>query len=397
MLFNNIKNLSKTINYKSLLIYNLTINNIFSMENNKIFTDFKGSILDNQDYIKIDNNNISNKKKNCFFSFITKKETEEIIFCKEKIIENEIKTKKTLLIQNSLNHPNISKLLSVITRYDNKMNKKRYYILTNFSKNGDLNDFIGDFKNNIKVHNNKLNTLNEKIENKDDEYNKKINELNENFKIKNDEYKEKLNKYTYQIINAIHICHLNNIIHRDIKPENFIVNDEDNIELIDFDYSTKNIKDNKYLATFNYTSPEMIFTESIKTRQDILTNLENYNENIFDHMKNNNYGKINENDKKESYFYYCKANDMYCLGTTLFRLYYGKYIRYQEKFKMFFDEKSQNKIFENTFYGPTELKESVDECIKNLLVPEKDRWTIENVINSNLYYKLKNINEIPIE
>lgn len=44
-------------------------------------------------------------------------------------------------------------------------------------------------------------------------------------------------KYTYQVADALHYCHLNNVIHRDLKPENILLTSEDNIKLADFGWS----------------------------------------------------------------------------------------------------------------------------------------------------------------
>lgn len=45
---------------------------------------------------------------------------------------------------------------------------------------------------------------------------------------------ERAKKYTYQLIQAVLHCHVNDVIHRDIKPENLLVNDSDDIKLTDF-------------------------------------------------------------------------------------------------------------------------------------------------------------------
>jgi serine/threonine protein kinase len=45
---------------------------------------------------------------------------------------------------------------------------------------------------------------------------------------------ERAKKYTYQLIQAVLHCHVNDVIHRDIKPENLLVNDGDDIKLTDF-------------------------------------------------------------------------------------------------------------------------------------------------------------------
>lgn len=44
-------------------------------------------------------------------------------------------------------------------------------------------------------------------------------------------------KYTYQVADALHYCHLNNVIHRDLKPENILLTHDDNVKLADFGWS----------------------------------------------------------------------------------------------------------------------------------------------------------------
>ncbi|CUG02083.1 protein kinase, putative [Bodo saltans] len=45
---------------------------------------------------------------------------------------------------------------------------------------------------------------------------------------------ERAKKYTYQLIQAVLHCHVNDVIHRDIKPENLLVNESDDLKLTDF-------------------------------------------------------------------------------------------------------------------------------------------------------------------
>lgn len=38
-------------------------------------------------------------------------------------------------------------------------------------------------------------------------------------------------RYTYQVADALHYCHLNNVIHRDLKPENLLLSVGDQVKL----------------------------------------------------------------------------------------------------------------------------------------------------------------------
>eukprot|EP00039_Didymoeca_costata_P019876 m.339267 g.339267 ORF g.339267 m.339267 type:complete len:301 (+) comp18729_c0_seq1:331-1233(+) len=45
---------------------------------------------------------------------------------------------------------------------------------------------------------------------------------------------ETTKSFTFQILQAIHYCHIRRIIHRDIKPQNVLIDDRNNIKLADF-------------------------------------------------------------------------------------------------------------------------------------------------------------------
>lgn len=67
-------------------------------------------------------------------------------------------------------------------------------------------------------------------------------------------------KYTYQVADALHYCHLNNVIHRDLKPENILLTADDNVKLADFGWSAHTISNNRktMCGTLDYLPPEMI-------------------------------------------------------------------------------------------------------------------------------------------
>lgn len=67
-------------------------------------------------------------------------------------------------------------------------------------------------------------------------------------------------KYTYQIADALHYCHVNNVIHRDLKPENIMLTAEDNVKLADFGWSAHTISNKRktMCGTLDYLPPEMV-------------------------------------------------------------------------------------------------------------------------------------------
>lgn len=67
-------------------------------------------------------------------------------------------------------------------------------------------------------------------------------------------------KYTYQVADALHYCHKNNVIHRDIKPENLLLTIDGDIKLADFGWSVhiSTTKRNTMCGTLDYLPPEMV-------------------------------------------------------------------------------------------------------------------------------------------
>ncbi|GLV46388.1 aurora B [Carabus blaptoides fortunei] len=77
----------------------------------------------------------------------------------------------------------------------------------------------------------------------------------------NGQFNEHLSaKYTYQVADALHYCHLNNVIHRDIKPENLMLTIDGNIKLADFGWSVHAPKSDRrtMCGTLDYLPPEMV-------------------------------------------------------------------------------------------------------------------------------------------
>lgn len=67
-------------------------------------------------------------------------------------------------------------------------------------------------------------------------------------------------KYTFQVADALHYCHVNNVIHRDLKPENIMLTIHDNVKLADFGWSvhTNTSKRKTMCGTLDYLPPEMV-------------------------------------------------------------------------------------------------------------------------------------------
>lgn len=75
---------------------------------------------------------------------------------------------------------------------------------------------------------------------------------------------EKVLSYVYQLVKAVHWCHVNNVIHRDIKPENLLIGKNDVLKLCDFGFArpvsltSHDSVYTDYVATRWYRSPELL-------------------------------------------------------------------------------------------------------------------------------------------
>lgn len=80
-------------------------------------------------------------------------------------------------------------------------------------------------------------------------------------------------RYTYQVANALHYCHLNSVIHRDLKPENLLLSVDDQIKLSDFGWSVHTTSNHRrtMCGTLDYLPPEMLVCLTI---QNILPNVD---------------------------------------------------------------------------------------------------------------------------
>lgn len=67
-------------------------------------------------------------------------------------------------------------------------------------------------------------------------------------------------KYTYQVADALHYCHLNDVIHRDLKPENILLTSKDDVKLADFGWSAHTLSNKRstMCGTLDYLPPEMV-------------------------------------------------------------------------------------------------------------------------------------------
>lgn len=82
--------------------------------------------------------------------------------------------------------------------------------------------------------------------------------------------------FMYQMLEAVHYLHSENIWHRDIKPDNFLVFNRDihdlKIVLCDFGYSKKYMegeRDNQFLGTPEFMAPEIVKHEFYDNSVDI--------------------------------------------------------------------------------------------------------------------------------
>uniref|UniRef100_A0A1B6LIQ3 Aurora kinase n=1 Tax=Graphocephala atropunctata TaxID=36148 RepID=A0A1B6LIQ3_9HEMI len=120
-------------------------------------------------------------------------------------------------IQGHLNHPNVLKMHTYFT------SNKHIFLVLEFAAGGELYRYLQ-----IQPH-------------------KVFDE-------------KKTAKYVYQVADALHYCHLNNVIHRDIKPENLLLTLEGDIKLADFGWSVHvgNSRRKTMCGTLDYLPPEMV-------------------------------------------------------------------------------------------------------------------------------------------
>ena len=180
--------------------------------------------------------------------------------------------------------------------------------------------------------------------------------------------KEK-DKLAYQIINAVHSCYKNNIVHRDLKPLNIFLDKDLNVKLGDFGLS-----DN-----FKYDEKD---SSTAGTKRYMC------------------YEKIQE--KKHNPF---KA-DLYSLGVILYELYTK--LPYSEGEHKYTNKngKIRKNGYKDDFYTNKNVelklnKNLADKKYNNLKIlligllkqSEKDRWSWDEILQSEFYKSLDNENK----
>ena len=250
------------------------------------------------------------------------KKNEKILALKKVVVKNRNLETLKKEIQNMITlkgEKNIVKIVDVY-RQDNfkdfflsKLDKEKdstvcFYIIMEFCEGGDLFDLI---KKNV-------------------EYNK--------------------NKIAYQIIKAVYACYQKQIAHRDLKPDNFFLDNNLNIKLGDFGFSSyfeKNDKDKIKCGTIGYASYEVFLGKG------------------YDPFK----------------------ADLFSLGTTLYALYNVKFVYNFEK------NEGAEKLEDEFNKIPRRIDAIKDSNLKTLLKGlltkfEKDRCGWNDIFDSDFYKEL---------
>ena len=135
--------------------------------------------------------------------------------------------KKEINLHKKLDHKNIIKFIDYLET------QKKVYIFLEYASKGDLFKF-----------------------------------LNKKKKLQ----KKQILKLFYQTAKAIKYLHSKNIMHRDLKPENILLDENKNIKLCDFGWSTEynELEIRKTLCgTYEYMSPEIFFRKKQTKKTDI--------------------------------------------------------------------------------------------------------------------------------
>lgn len=161
-------------------------------------------------------------KKTGFICAMKAMEKSEIIqYNVEKQFRREVE------IQNSLNHPNLTKL------YGFFHDEKRVYLLMEYPVNGELYKLLkarGPLNDILASH------------------------------------------YIYQMADALDFMHQRNIMHRDVKPENILIGFNNIIKLTDFGWSIispRGTKRKTLCGTIDYLSPELLTSREYDDKVDV--------------------------------------------------------------------------------------------------------------------------------
>ena len=208
--------------------------------------------------------------------------------------------KQEISLHKNLHHKNIIKFIQYLET------KKNVYIILEFAKNGDLYDFL----------------------------------------TKNKPSKKFLTKIFFETCLAMKYLHSKNIVHRDIKPENLLLDENYNIKICDFGWSTKiekNVKRETLCGTYEYMSPEVHF-------------------------------------RKEQ----TKKSDIWALGIFLYEIFHGRAPFEGNLLNYYFQKKNFRIIFDE------DLDFEVKELICGMLILEPEgRFEIEEVLEHPFFYQIK--------
>lgn len=128
-------------------------------------------------------------------------------------VENQLR--REIEIQSHLHHPNILQL------YGHFYDESRVYLILEYASRGELSKKLREFG--------------------------RFDELTSV-------------NYIKQIIKALEVCHLRNVIHRDIKPENILIGSDGELKIADFGWSVHEPSSRRQTmcGTLDYLPPEMV-------------------------------------------------------------------------------------------------------------------------------------------
>lgn len=123
-----------------------------------------------------------------------------------------------------------------------------------------------------------------------------------------------------QMISAVNYCHQHNIVHRDIKLENFMIDKNNIVKLIDFEYAIKFTSSDDTL-TINHVSGTPIYLPP-----ELAKKIDN---DKYPGVKivsfTNSSDTPNIYDKNKPLTYHSKLGDVWCLGIVLYELVFREH------------------------------------------------------------------------